>query len=62
MEHQDRYLFVNYEISSRIIFFIIDQHIIGKKVLFCGSYIEGENFSYFNRYAYAELEENLFLI
>ena len=58
-DNQDRYIFVNYDISSRALFFTIDPHILGKKILFCGSYIEGDNSSYFNRQAYAELEENL---
>ena len=58
-DNQDRYIFVNYELSSRILFFTVDEHLLGKRVLFCGSYIEGDNSTYFNRHVYAELEENL---
>ena len=58
-DNQDKYIFVNYELSSRVLFFTVDEKLLGKRVLFCGSYIEGDNSTYFNRHVYSDLEENL---
>ena len=58
-DNQDRYIFVDHELSSRVLYFTIDKLVLDKTVLFCGCYIEGDNSNYFNRQAYAELEENL---
>ena len=58
-ENHDKYTFVNYDISSRALFFTVDEQILGHKVLFCGNYIEGDNSVYFNRHEYDELSENI---
>ena len=58
-DNYDKYTFVNHPLSPRALFFTVDQSVLGKSVLFCVNYIEGENSAYFNRQAYAELEENL---
>ena len=58
-DNYDKYTFVNHPLSPRALYFTVDQSVLGKSVLFSVNYIEGENSAYFNRQAYAELEENL---
>ena len=56
------YSFVNYELCKNAIFFTINSHTSGDKILFGAVYIEPDNSPYFNRQAYTELETSLIQI
>ena len=55
----DHYVFTNFELCERALFFSLSDIILNKNVLFAAVYIEPENSPYFNRNTYGELEESI---
>ena len=53
------YVFVNHELSKRILFFSFDTSVFGESTLFGAVYIEPENSDYFDRNAYNEIEMSI---